>query len=126
MRRRHAVLALLTAVVPVACGGEGRPLIADPCTRTPAPGVTLSGCHLRDQDLRGVDLSGAFLHDVDLGGADLTGADLTDAQLSRVWAVGTNLRDADLSGALVNGGDLQKALYCNTTMPEGTIANGSC
>ena len=49
-----------------------------------------------------------------------------EADLSKVYAEGTNLKDANLKGALINGGNIQKARYCNTTMPDGSVANSGC
>ena len=43
-------------------------------------------------------------------------ANLTDADLR-----GANLTDANLSGAALDG-----AIYCKTTMPNGSINNTNC
>ena len=47
--------------------------------------------------------------------------DLTDANLSDV-----NLKGADLRGAFWYGANLEGAILCNTTMPDGRVSDKSC
>ena len=58
------------------------------------------------------DLSGA-----DLWGEDLSGADLTEAH----HLYGANLTGADLTDA-----NLIRAIFCGTTMQDGTMDNSGC
>ena len=38
----------------------------------------------------------------------------------------TNFSGADLTGANLTGVSLDGVIFCNTTMPDGTINNSSC
>jgi hypothetical protein len=85
-------------------------------------GTNLSGADLRKADLSGADIIGANLSDTNLSGADLIGADLSGADL-----IGANLSGADLSGAnLHHLLQLDQAILCKTTLPDGTVSNRDC
>lgn len=89
-------------------------------------GNNCGGCSLRasnfsNADLSGTDLRGAGLRDANLNGATLINADLQGATLS-----GACLTDADLTGAKTDGGSLRGALFCRTTLPDGTVSNANC
>lgn len=82
-------------------------------------------------DLDGADLSYAKLIEANLGGASMIGANLTGADLTRADLAGTyldkaNLTDANLFEALIGDAEagfayLETAIFCNTTMPDGSI-----
>lgn len=123
---QFSVLAVF-AVLAGCGGGDERVSFPDRCAGDPRPYVEWSRCNLIGVDLTGADMSGALIHDVVIDGANLTGANLTGAVFVRVYAdEKTILRDVNLSGATVSAGDIQKAVFCNTTMPDGKIANGGC
>ena len=63
----------------------------------------------------------AYLQSADLSGANLTDADLREADLSDA-----DLRDANLIGATMTATDLTGAIFCNTTMADGSINNADC
>jgi hypothetical protein len=90
---------------------------------SPGPGRDASNCafagstNLRNLDARGSNLSKSNFTEADLRGADFRGANLSGACL-----VGADLTDARL-GASVN---LHNAVFCNTTMPDGTVDNSGC
>ena len=64
----------------------------------------------------GADLSEAYLIDANLQGADMRTADLRC----------TNLRGADLTDVKLEGAkNPTKAVYDNTTMPDGTTNNSN-
>jgi uncharacterized protein YjbI with pentapeptide repeats len=75
----------------------------------------LSGSDLREAILDGADLGGACLRDALLVQTSLRGVTLKDATLC-----GANLSRADLSGARVLASQLECALICSTTMPDGS------
>ena len=78
--------------------------------------VNLTEADLRNANLSGADLSEAYLTEADLRGADMRSADLRC----------TNLSGADLTGANLEGTrNITKAVFNNTTMPDGTTNNSS-
>mgnify|MGYP000521158307 CR=1 FL=1 len=78
--------------------------------------VNLAEADLRNANLIGADLSEAYLIQTDLRGADMRSADLRC----------TNLSGADLTGAnLEVTRNITKAVFNNTTMPDGTTNNSS-
>ena len=108
-------------------------------------GANLYGVMLYDADLRGANLGGANLNGTKLSSADLRNADLSNANLSEsnlcgAKLVGCNFRGTDLTNAgwcgdLTNvdlsgaenfftGEDFMEVTFCNTTLPDGRIANG--
>jgi uncharacterized protein YjbI with pentapeptide repeats len=89
-------------------------------------GANLTDAGLREANLTGADLSGANLTDANLRFANLVGAVLTRANLSRANLGGVDLGRANLSGANLSGANLTDALFCRTTMPDGSINNRDC
>ena len=108
-------------------------------------GANLYGVMLYDADLRGANLGGANLNGTKLSSADLRNADLSNTNLSEsnlcgAKLVGCNFRGTDLTNAgwcgdLTNvdlsgaenfftGEDFMEVTFCNTTLPDGRIANG--
>jgi uncharacterized protein YjbI with pentapeptide repeats len=81
---------------------------------------------LKNKDCIGCNLKGAYLWKAELQGANLSGADLTGAYLRGANLVGVNFKNAKLNGADLMGADTQNALFCNTTMPDGSKIKGSC
>ena len=61
------------------------------------------------------------LSNANLDGANLTNADLTEANLS-----GANLYLENLEGANLTMAYLSKAIFCDTTMSDGTKNNSGC
>jgi uncharacterized protein YjbI with pentapeptide repeats len=89
----------------------------------PGKGRNASGCDfsfsslLQNKDVRGSNLSNSnFI------GANLTGADFRGANLSGGCFVGADLTGARLGGSVNLGG----AIFCQTTMPDGTRDNSGC
>ena len=83
------------------------------------------------------DLSGADLWSEDLSGADLTQANLAKANLTKTNLTKAILIKADLTeahhlyGANLTGADLPdanliRAIFCGTTMQDGTTDNSGC
>ena len=101
----------------------------------------LHGADLREVNLKNANLRGVVLRHADLRAAKLKGADFSPtAQRTRIgratpscapacqgenlhW---TNLTGANLTGADLTGVDLSDALFCGTTMPDGSINNSRC
>ena len=101
-------------------------------------GVNLSGANLAGANLKGVsarssvssshydytdgtsewidEIRQANLEKTNLAEADLTGANLT----------GANLTGANLTGAELSWAKLEGTIFCNTTMPDGSINNSDC
>ena len=77
-----------------------------------------SSARLARADLLQVNLNGARLHSVDFTGANLREADLRGRNLRRA-----NLTDANLRAAKLVGSVLKDAIFCNTTMPDGSTNN---
>jgi hypothetical protein len=89
----------------------------------PGPGVVSENCNFSG--------STTFV-DLDVQGAILNGANFTDADAS-----GTNFHGVLLKGACFVGADLfgatidestllEGAIFCNTTMPDGSLNNTGC
>ena len=100
---------------------------ADSCWRDgaciPKKGANVSRC-----DLAGyvpsstLDCTGCNLSRANLSGALLLGANFTKANLS-----GACLIHANFAGAtFANNTNLANALFCNTTMPDGSVNNSGC
>ena len=100
---------------------------ADSCWRAGAcllkKGANVSQCNLAgysapdDLNCTGCNLSRTNLRD-----ADLTGVNFTKANLS-----GACLIDADFTGAtFADNTNLANAIFCNTTMPNGSVNNSNC
>ncbi len=100
---------------------------AEPCWRAgaciPRKGANISQCNLEGYaPSTTLNCTGCNISRANLRGADLRGANLTRANLS-----GSCLTNADLTGAIIaNTTNLYNAIFCNTTMPDGSINNSSC
>jgi len=70
------------------------------------------------------NFTAANLTSAGLGGAYLTDATLAYANLTGAIFSGTELTGANLTGAI--GANVGGAYLCDTTMPDGSISNGSC
>jgi hypothetical protein len=99
----------------------------EPCWRSGAcivsKGSNVSQCDLAGYTApEGLDCTRCNLSRANLSGADLTGVNFTRANLS-----GACLVDADFSGAtFTNATNLYGAIFCNTTMPDGSVNNSGC
>jgi hypothetical protein len=100
---------------------------AEPCWRAGAC-IVSKGSNVSQCDLAGytapdpLDCTRCNLSRANLRGADLTGVNFTRANLS-----GACLVDADLTGAVVtNSTNLYGAIFCNTTMPDGSVNDSGC
>jgi len=90
-----------------------------------------AGSNLQKSDLRNTDLS-----DVDLSEVNLSDANLQYADLSRAILFQANLENADLDYADLTDADLEQAnlanaqtrmtIFCNTTMPDGSVRDDGC
>jgi uncharacterized protein YjbI with pentapeptide repeats len=98
---------------------------------TKLSGIDLSCGNDRDaailnaDNLAGAERTSLIVH-VDLSGADLSGADLSGADLSGVCLRGANLSNANLRRAQLRDANLEDAIFCKTTMPDGSIRNDGC
>jgi hypothetical protein len=107
--------------------GTASAAAADPCypnTRcTPGKGKNTSRCDFAFSTLfTNKDVRGANLSQSSFAGADLRGADFRGANLS-----GGCFASADLTGAKLGASvNRHGAIFCNTTMPDGTIDNSGC
>ena len=81
---------------------------------------------LETKECVGCDLTGAYLWKAELGESNLRGVDLRGAYLRGANLVGANFNNAKLNGADLKETNLQKAIFCNTTMPDGSINNNDC
>ena len=89
-------------------------------------GNILRGANLKKASMRGADLRGTDLHEAKLREADLRGADLQRADLRGADLSNAEMRYADLNKANMKGANLINTKFCNTTMPDGSIANRDC
>ena len=117
-------------------------------------GADLRGARLNKANFRGVVLRHAQLQDASLVGAnfsptrssrprgrvmraqaacepncqnaDLSGANLSNANLSGANLYYANLTDANLTNANLTDANLTGAIFCNTTLPDGSINNSGC
>jgi uncharacterized protein YjbI with pentapeptide repeats len=112
--------------------------------RAKMQGISLSGqrttlikANVKNADLGGAsidraDLTGAKLFKANLEGADLNKAILKHVNLSHANLKNADVERADLTGANLIGADvtgirgLDKAILCNTLMPDGTISRRNC
>jgi hypothetical protein len=122
--------------------------------RADLAGADLRRANLAEADLRGVDATGTDFSDAKLEDADLSEARLTSARFrgARLWrtrlvgAVAPNadfaasrsgrtdlfasdFTDADLLGASLRLEDVlyaRYAVFCRTTMPNGSLDSGDC
>jgi hypothetical protein len=106
------------------------------CLNEVLAGADLPGAALHHADLRGAsvnyanltgaDLSWAQLGTTDLGHANLTNANMVHSFPIEAFFWGTNLTGADLTGADMSGAHLGGAIFCDTTMPDGSVRNDDC
>lgn len=91
-----------------------------------------TGVNLRNANLEGVYLKHANLKGANLDGARLDGSDLRMASLDGAQLGGVSLNDANLEKASLKGAVLggsfqrKKAIFGNTSMPDGSISNEGC
>ena len=64
--------------------------------------------------------------DANLSGAFLRGADLSDANLTGANLIGADLTDAYLKDAELAYTARKDAIFCNTTMTNGSVDNSGC
>jgi uncharacterized protein YjbI with pentapeptide repeats len=83
--------------------------------------ANLMDANLSYFNLEIADLSGANLEDANLKGANLKGGYLKGANLAGANLDGANLLEARLSYARMKG-----AIFCNTTMPDGSVIYSGC
>jgi uncharacterized protein YjbI with pentapeptide repeats len=89
----------------------------------PGKGKNTSRCDFsfstvfQNKDVRGANLSKS-----NFVGATLTGADFRGANLSEACLISADLSGATLGGSVNLGG----AVFCNTTMPDGSIDDSGC
>ncbi len=89
----------------------------------PGRGKNTSRCDFSFSTVfQNTDVRGANLSQSTFAGANLTGADFRGANLSGACLVSADLTRAQL-GASVN---LGQAIFCNTTMPDGSINDSGC
>lgn len=89
----------------------------------PGRGKNASRCDFSFSTLfQNLDARGANLSKSSFAGSDLRGADFRGANLSDACFVSANLTGAKL-GASVN---LRGAVFCNTTMPDGSVNDRGC
>jgi hypothetical protein len=99
----------------------------EPCWRA-GECLVSKGSNVSQCDLAGytapdpLDCTRCNLSRANLRGADLTGVNFTRANLS-----GACLVDADFTGAtFANSTNLYNAIFCRTTMPDGSVNNSGC
>lgn len=97
-----------------ACFGGG--------TCTPGPAANLAKCDFGGSSaLKGKNLQRSNFDSANLRGADASGADFRSANLGKACLV-----DANFTGAIMNGSTNTGAIFCRTTMPNGTVNNAGC
>lgn len=92
------------------------------------PAADLADADLAGAGLAGLDLTGAHIENANLTGANLadaslTGASLYDSNLTSANLAGSNLSNAGLEGATVVGAVFTRAIWANTTCPDGSNSN---
>jgi hypothetical protein len=120
---------------PACCGTEACP--------DPEPGSTRSGCNFAGRSFAGRDHNGSTLRGIDGRGANFTATDhhgsvfaeacLQGARFRRAKLGGSTWGGACLFGADFTGADLggdsavfAGALFCDTTMPDGSVNDRDC
>ena len=99
-------------------------------------GRKLTGVNLTSSNLRDVNFTGAGLNlslfdhatfeNVSFDAADLTGASFTGATFINVSFANAILKAAVFEDAVLIDTDLDAGLYCNTQMPDETMASTEC
>ncbi len=100
-------------------------------SRAVLTGTNLFRSELSDSDLSGADLTGANVSSLPafrakLVGAKLVRANLTDSQFLRANVSGADFTDANLTRTNFAQSNLRQAIFCRTTMPDGTVNNRDC
>jgi hypothetical protein len=116
--RPCSAIALTSGADLRGCDFSGQTLTKRDLSSCILHGACLQGADLRDTVLDGADLGGACLRDANLAHASLRGVSLKDATLC-----GANLSRTNLSGARVAAAQLECALVCSTTMPDGSLGD---
>ncbi len=99
----------------------------EPCWRAGACSVS-KGSNVSRCDLAGyhapedLDCTRCNLSRANLRGADLSGVDFTRANLSGACLVNADFTDATFT----NSTNLYNAIFCNTTMPDGSVNDSGC
>lgn len=75
-------------------------------------------------NLTGSCLIGSDLRNCDFGGAKLIRTEFMDADLRGANMTGVDLTRADMTGADDGGAWYESALFCDTTLPDGTFLKG--
>ena len=93
--------------------------------------ATLVGANLQKANLALANLYKANLVDADLSEANLKRTNLNRANLNRANLNRANLDETalgwvDLSSVKLDGVSLNTSLFCNTTLPDGSISNYNC
>lgn len=138
--RRGAFGAIVAALSGVAVGltpaeakkrrrahgspNDGR--CTDCADRSIARSAHLEGCDLSHRDLSGADLRSASLDRACLQYVNLTGANLRSADLEGADVSGANLTDANLERADIRNWKTDGAIFCRTTMPDGSVNTVNC
>lgn len=133
--RRFAIGGLLTGVLlplDAAARGKGKrrkrvQAQEEPCWRAGAcivsKGSNVSRCDLSgDTAPDGLDCTRCNLSRANLYQADFSGVDFTRANLSGACLVDADFRDATFA----NSTNLANAIFCRTTMPDGSLNNSGC
>lgn len=84
-------------------------------------GCDFRRANLADTDFYGHRFQGVSFRQANLSSADMRGADVSGSSFRDACLVGASLLDANTNGASFRG-----ALFCNTILPDGTIANDDC
>jgi len=92
----------------------------------PAVHADLKGANLHNADLTGADLEKARLDEANLSGANLTDTNLTEVTMYKADLRGANLTGANMTFADLEDALLEGAIFCRTTMPDGTVNNEGC
>jgi hypothetical protein len=90
-----------------------------PCV--PEPGAHLEACDHGGENFEGADLRRANFKDANLKGARAAGANFGKSNLDSACLIDADLTDANLKGA-----NLKDAIFCRTTMPDGSTNDSGC
>lgn len=92
----------------------------------------LNGATLRGANIKNATFSDVSLVEANLSNADLSNTSLHNSNLERANLRNANLRKVNLSGAnlknakFLKRANLEGAIFCETTMPNGEVNNESC
>ncbi|MDA1189282.1 MAG: pentapeptide repeat-containing protein [Chloroflexi bacterium] len=88
--------------------------------------IRLDGGNFQNANFSGSDLFSANFTGADLRGANFTDANIAGANMYQADLRGANLTGADISFADMEDAKLEGAIFCNTTMPNGSVNNEGC